>query len=162
MKKTAVVALSLVLVLGAARIAVSHCEIPCGIFDDPARIQSIREHLGTIEKSMRKIEEIGAAEKPNWNQLNRWIVNKEQHANEIQHLVAQYFMAQRVKLPAAGDAAAQKTYLAQLTSLHGLMVAAMKTKQSTDAEWVTKGHAFTDAFVAAYFGPEDRKKLLGK
>ena len=161
MKKTVVVSLSLLLVLVATRIAVSHCEIPCGIYDDPARITLIREHLGTVEKSMKQIEAIGAAEKPNWNQLARWVANKEKHADEIQHLVTQYFMTQRVKVPAAGAAKAREVYLAQLTALHELLVAAMKMKQTTDAGQVAAGRACVDRFVTAYFGPEDRKALLG-
>jgi len=33
----------------------SHCEIPCGIYDDPMRLDMMAEHIGTIEKSMKQI-----------------------------------------------------------------------------------------------------------
>jgi len=161
MKKAAILVLGLVLILGATRLAVSHCEIPCGIYGDTARIVILREHITTVAKSMQQIQEIGAAGKPNWNQLNRWVTNKEKHADEIQHIVTQYFMTQRVKVPAAGDEKASEKYLAQLTTLHELLVAVMKMKQTTDLEWTTKGRELVDRFVGAYFGPEDRAKLLG-
>ena len=32
-----------------------------------------------------------------YNQLVRWIMNKEEHANKIQEIVTQYFMTQRIK-----------------------------------------------------------------
>jgi nickel superoxide dismutase len=36
----------------------------------------------------------------NYNQLVRWIMNKETHADEIQRIVTQYFMTQRIKVDA--------------------------------------------------------------
>ena len=38
-----------------AGTAASHCEIPCGIYDDQMRITLLNEHIATIEKSMDKI-----------------------------------------------------------------------------------------------------------
>ena len=78
--------------------AYSHCEIPCGIFDDSVRVALIYEHITTIEKSMVKIKELEAADKVDYNQLVRWVMNKEEHALEIQHIVSQYFLHQRVKI----------------------------------------------------------------
>ena len=92
--------------LACSTTAFAHCEIPCGIYDDEARIASLREHVKTIEKSMAQIK--GLSAEANKNQLIRWVDNKEAHANEIQHIVTQYFMTQRIKPPAQGNAAAQK------------------------------------------------------
>ena len=33
-----------------AKIAHSHCEIPCGIYHDHMRIELLNEHVATIEK----------------------------------------------------------------------------------------------------------------
>src|SRR6056297_1282951 len=75
----------------------SHCEIPCGIYGDPMRIDVMLEDIQTIEKSMRKIEELSKAEDKNYNQLTRWVINKGDHADKISDVVTQYFMKQRIK-----------------------------------------------------------------
>ncbi len=75
-------------------LAYSHCQIPCGIYDDEARFNMIAEHITTVEKSMKLIETLSAQQKPNMNQVVRWVNNKDKHADEISHLVYYYFMAQ--------------------------------------------------------------------
>ena len=39
----------------------SHCEIPCGIYNDKMRIDMIKEHITTIEKSMNQTPDITKA-----------------------------------------------------------------------------------------------------
>ncbi|MFH1965988.1 MAG: superoxide dismutase [Ni] [Acidobacteriota bacterium] len=80
--------------------AAAHCEIPCGIYDDEARVAMLLEHTTTIEKSMREVKALENADPGNANQLIRWVMNKEHHANELQEIVTQYFMTQRVKTDA--------------------------------------------------------------
>ena len=75
----------------------AHCEIPCGIYTDDMRIKMILEDIATIEKSMKKINELSKDPAKNSNQLVRWINNKEHHADKIQEVVTQYFMTQRIK-----------------------------------------------------------------
>jgi nickel superoxide dismutase len=77
--------------------AFAHCQIPCGIYDDAARFALLEEHVTTVEKAMKKIEELSAAQSPNYNQIVRWVGNKEHHADEISEIVTYYFMAQRLK-----------------------------------------------------------------
>ena len=154
MKKAVMSVVAAAVVLGAVRFAVSHCEIPCGIYNDKARVVLLKEHITTVEKSMKKL-----GEKESFNQMTRWVSNKEAHANEIQHIVTQYFMTQRVKVPADGDAAAEKKYVTQLTSLHKLLVAAMKMKQTTDPSHVAAAREHVQAFSGAYFSAEDLKHL---
>ena len=77
--------------------AFPHCEIPCGIYDDEMRIAMIAEHITTIEKSINQIGQLSKEEPRNLNQIVRWVQNKENHANELQHIVTQYFMTQRLK-----------------------------------------------------------------
>lgn len=38
-----------------ASIVYSHCQVPCGIYDDPVRFDMIAENITTIEKSMKQI-----------------------------------------------------------------------------------------------------------
>lgn len=133
-------------------LAYSHCQIPCGIYDDEARFNMIAEHIATVEKSMKLIETLSAQQNPNMNQVVRWVSNKEKHADEISHIVAYYFMAQRVKLPAKGNAKAFNEYVKKLTLLHEMLIYAMKTKQTTDLENVDKLRSLSDEFHKVYFG----------
>lgn len=123
----------------------AHCEIPCGIYDDQLRTQLIAEHATTIEKSMKAIMALGQADPVNYNQLTRWVSNKEAHATEIQHIVSQYFMTQRLKPD-------QPKYPAKLTVLHKMLIAAMKCKQTTDLAHVNDLRQYLKEFEALYFG----------
>jgi len=110
----------------------AHCEIPCGIYGDSVRITLLYEHIATIEKSMNMINELSKQDKPDYNQLVRWVTNKEEHAVKIQDIVSQYFLHQRVKPVSSADVAAYGRYVKQLDLLHNILVFAMKSKQSTD------------------------------
>ena len=129
----------------AAGSVFAHCEIPCGIYDDKLRAQLIAEHANTIEKSMKTIVALGKENPVNYNQLVRWVSNKENHANEVQHIVSQYFMTQRIK-PTA------EKYNAKLAALHEMLVYAMKCKQTTDLNNVKMLRDSLKKFEALYFG----------
>ena len=61
-------------------------------------VAEIREACATIRKAMVKINELSADMNPqNFNQMTRWVNTKEEHANKIIHLAADYSLAQRVK-----------------------------------------------------------------
>jgi len=134
-----------------ASLAWSHCQVPCGIYGDKGRFETIAEHITTIEKSVKQITELSAQAKPDMNQIVRWVNNKEHHADEIAHIVTYYFMAQRVKLPAKGDAKASEPYLKKLTLLHEMLVYSMKAKQTTDIANVEKLQSVLAAFYDVYY-----------
>lgn len=127
-----------------ANSASSHCEIPCGIYDDQLRITLLEEHIATIEKSMDKINNpddgIGS------NQHVRWIMNKEDHVNKFQEIVSQYFLTQRIK-------ADSKDYTKQLEVLHQMLIYAMKCKQTTDLANTVKLKELVHSFEKLYFAP---------
>jgi nickel superoxide dismutase len=125
--------------------------MPCGIYDDEARFDSIAENITTIEKGMNQIEMLSAEAKPNMNQIVRWVNTKELHANELSETVTYYFMTQRVKFPAEGDMKAQNTYVKELTLLHRMLVYAMKAKQTTDLYNVAKLKSTLKEFHDVYF-----------
>ena len=133
-------------------LAYSHCQIPCGIYDDEARFNSIAEHITTIEKSMKLIEELSNQDVINANQIVRWVNNKEEHADEISHIITYYFMAQRVKLPEKGNTTVYNDYIKKLTLLHEMLVTTMKTKQTTDTANVEKLRSLLHQFHEAYSG----------
>jgi len=130
----------------------AHCEVPCGIYDDSVRVALIYEHITTIEKAMKNIVEISSSEDPNYNQLVRWIMNKEKHATEIQEIVSQYFLTQRIKLTDESDADLYKKYITELTLLHEMTVLSMKTKQTTDQSFIDQLKNVVASFEESYFG----------
>lgn len=136
---------------GAVR-ADAHCQIPCGIYDDELRVQLIEEDITTIEKSMTEIVALGKQAPVNFNQLVRWINNKEEHAQKIQDLVSDYFLCQRIKVPESREGEPWAEYVGQLATLHQIQVAAMKAKQSTDLAHVETLRKLVKEFRAEYFG----------
>jgi len=141
--------------LGTAVPAAAHCQIPCGIYDDELQVRFMEQDITTIEKSMNEINTLGAATPVNYNQLVRWVMNKEEHAQKLQDSVTAYFMAQRIKPPADhADEAAMKDYVNKLTLLHAIQIHAMKAKQSTDLGEVATLRDLVTKFRKAYFGEE--------
>ena len=130
--------------------AYAHCEIPCGIYGDQMRLDMIAEHVTTVEKSMKQIQTLSKEGDKNYNQIVRWVQNKEKHAGAIQEIVTQYFMTQRVKPADPKDSRACQRYVTQLTLLHKMLVSAMKTKQTTDLEHVATLRDLLKKFSAAY------------
>jgi nickel superoxide dismutase len=131
----------------------AHCEIPCGIYDDEMRLELVEEHISTIEKSMNMVLELAAEGEKNYNQLVRWVQNKDLHADQLREIVSQYFLTQRVKPvedPASPD---RQRYVEQLTLLHQLLVSAMKAKQTTDLQHIAKMRSLVEEFRAAYLVP---------
>lgn len=109
-----------------SQLSYAHCQIPCGIYDDHARVQSMLEDTATVEKSMDLIVELsGKSDAQSHNQMVRWVMNKEKHAQNIISTISDYFLTQRVK-------SSQKDYKERLVKHHEVIVAAMKVKQSTD------------------------------
>ena len=146
--------LALVLVAAASSAAYAHCQIPCGIYGDEARFEEMLEHVTTIEKSMNQINSLGAQEKPDWNQLVRWVDNKEHHAAELSEIVTYYFMAQRVKPADHENEAATKKYLLELETLHKMLIHAMKAKQTTDLAHVEALRGLIDKLEISYLKAE--------
>jgi len=157
MTRFAFAALALALILSPAAPAAAHCQIPCGIYDDELRVQLIEEHITTVEKSMKQIVALGKASPVDYNQLVRWVNNKEEHAQKIQDIVTAYFMAQRIKPPKDhSDEEAMNEYLHKLALLHAIQVHAMKAKQSTDLGEVETLRQLVEKFRKAYFGDEGK------
>ncbi len=143
--KTLFMLLTAGVMLMVAVSAAAHCEIPCGIYDDRLRARMLAEHANTIEKSMRQIVGLSGKTPVNYNQMVRWVNNKEEHAEEVQHIVWQYFMAQRIRPDA-------EKYGEKLAVLHQMLLTAMKCKQTTDLEQVKQLRVLLKKFEILYFG----------
>ena len=136
-------------VFASASPLLAHCEVPCGIYTDDARFVALEEDLKTIEKAMGQINELaGKNDAQSANQLARWVATKEDHANKIQHVVTQYFMTQRLQVPA--EEAGMGAYTEKLVLLHKILRGAMKCKQTVDAAQVAQVRELLHEFEHAY------------
>ncbi len=118
------------------KTADAHCQVPCGIYDDAARITRMREDAATIAKASKMISELaGQHNAQAINQAVRWVNTKELHASHIIEVVSEYFLTQKLKIVAPG-ADGYDVYLKKLADHHAVMVAAMKTKQNVGGNHV--------------------------
>lgn len=155
MKRTVVIAFLIGLFMPVFSSA--HCEIPCGIYGDEMRFDLMVEHIATMEKSMTMIKTLSTEKNIDYNQLIRWVNNKELHANYLQEIVSQYFLTQRVKPAGPDDPARLSIYRQQLELCHRLLLLAMKAKQSTDNDIIHQLLTTLDEFWGVYFGPEKQR-----
>lgn len=109
--------------------AFAHCQVPCGIYDDHARVMRMLEDVATIEKAANQINELASkTDAQSKNQLVRWVMNKETHAQNVISSISDYFLTQRVK-------PSQKDYAERLQKHHAVIIAAMKAKQNADPNY---------------------------
>ncbi|WP_286342190.1 superoxide dismutase, Ni [Ferrimonas sp. YFM] len=110
-------------------LAWSHCQVPCGIYDDHARVKQMLEDAATVAKASAMMAELaGKGDAQSQNQMVRWVMNKEQHAQKVISTISDYFLTQRVK-------SSQKDYQQRLVKHHEVIVAAMKAKQNADPKF---------------------------
>ena len=110
----------------------AHCQIPCGIYDDPTVFQTLYVDVKTIHKSMKEIEKLSERPGKNANQICRWVINKENHADKFTDMIVEYFMQQRIHPKDAKDH--PKEYYYKLRMCHEMLVTAMKCKQTTEVK----------------------------
>ncbi len=150
----AVAAASIGFIVGQFQPAAqAHCQVPCGIYDDPMRITMLREDASTIRKAVTSMDDLMNEGNPlqGFNQAVRWINEKDQTSTKIQRVVSDYFLTQRVKAAPAGSPE-HDVYIEQLTRMHAILVAAMKCKQHVDIEHVDALDAAIEA-IAGYYPP---------
>ena len=160
MKIRNIIAISIIFTAFGLNNIHAHCQVPCGIYDDAVRIIQIREHVTTIEKAMNKIEQLTSEESSaqNINQLVRWINTKEEHATFIQSIIADYFLAQRIK-PKKNNEAGRQKYVDQTLLLQQIIVAAMKSKQTVDKSEPGLVSTLLNQFVELYFNEHGKEHL---
>lgn len=128
----------------------AHCQVPCGIYDDAARIARLHEDATTIAKAIKLINELaGKHDAQSLNQITRWITTKEHHASHVIQVVSEYFLTQKVK-PVTPGADGYDSYLKRLADHHAVMVAAMKTKQKADPGVAKALHDAIDTLASHY------------
>jgi nickel superoxide dismutase len=125
MQKSKLIAFVFVLglMLAVPRMADAHCQVPCGIYDDHARVVSMLEDVATIKKAVQMLGQLADKnDVQSRQQFVRWVNTKELHAQRIISSISDYFLTQRVK-------AKQADYGQRLKDHHAVIVGAMKVKQ---------------------------------
>ena len=88
------------------------------------------EDAATTRKSVKLIAELsGKSDAQSNNQIVRWVMNKENHAQNVISSISDYFLTQRVN-------SKQEDYVERLKKHHAVIVAAMKVKQNADMKYV--------------------------
>ena len=129
----------------------AHCQIPCGIYDDNARVKSMLEDADTVIKSAKLIAELsGKTDAQSQNQLIRWVMNKENHAQKIIMTISDYFLTQRVK-------PSQKDYADRLKKHHAVIIASMQAKQNADGKYANMLKESIEALLPYY--PEHKHEM---
>ncbi len=147
-----IICLAAAFALSAPTQLSAHCQVPCGIFDNDNVISSLHTDYVTIEKASKQIAELSKDPSANIHQITRWVMTKESHCQDVQEKMLNYFLAQRVKAPE--DEAGKEVYVKQLTLCHGIIVAAMKCKQSTDEANIEKLHDLLHSLEEEFGGKE--------
>lgn len=132
-----------------------HCQVPCGIYADQRRFEEMLEDTETIAKAMKLINELASKkDAQSQSQLVRWVTTKESHATNTQRIIADYFMAQRIK-PRSAKTDVEKN-MKNLVAAHEVMVAAMKCKQNVDAKYAKELQESILNLYRAYEGKEPK------
>ncbi len=140
-------------IIALPQLGLTHCQVPCGIYDDAARVVRMHEDATTVGKAINRVNSLaGKTDAQSANQLARWVANKESHASKIITTMAEYFFAQRIK-PVAAGTDGYDAYLKKLADHHAVIIAAMKAKQNADAKYAEVLHAAIDA-VGVYYNVE--------
>lgn len=133
------------------RLRGGHCQVPCGIFDDPATVAEIKQAVATIKKACVQFTELHAsANGPSaveMNQMIRWVNTKEEHAKKIITIVSEYCLCQRVKKEVFES---DKDYVEALKAHHAVMSCAMKAKQNVDDATIQNLESAVDQFAKMY------------
>ncbi|WP_029520013.1 superoxide dismutase [Ni] [Persephonella sp. IF05-L8] len=135
----------------------AHCQIPCGIYDDGARFTLLYEYIATMDKSISKIKELSKkTDAYSKNQLVRWVINKDKHAEKFKKILWQYFFTQRIKPVSPENKDKYHKYLREVELIHQLSFYAMKVKQNVDTKYTQKLIELLKEFEELYTGKKDK------
>ena len=127
-------------------IVYAHCQVPCGIYNDHARIEQMLEDSTTVLKATSMVVKLsGKTDAQSQNQLVRWVMNKEKHAQNVIFTISDYFLTQRVKT-------SQKDYEERLKRHHAVIVTAMNAKQNADEKVALALRESIEAIASYYPG----------
>lgn len=126
-------------VMGASTLS-AHCQVPCGIYHDQMIVEGMKEDIQTLHKAVKEIGGNPGSSAQDKNQLVRWVMNKEKHADKLSDTMVEYFLKQRIK--PEGEQLNDK-----LKAAHQVIFLTMKVKQSVDPSMVQNLEQALQRFV---------------
>jgi nickel superoxide dismutase len=156
MKKLSLFIFSVLIISFLPVNTAAHCQVPCGIYGDQTRFDLLEEHITTLEKSMQEIIKLSKEGEKNYNQIVRWVVNKDKHAEEIDNILTYYFLTQRIKPVDSKDKDEYQKYQAKLELIHHILVYNMKAKQTVDLDNIQKLRSLLSEFKTLYMNHEQK------
>lgn len=143
-RMTALTLMALFVLTAIPSRLMAHCQVPCGIYDDHARVDAMLEDVATVRKAVTMLNDLnGKTDVQSRQQFTRWVMNKESHAQKIISTISDYFLTQRVK-------AKQADYVERLKKHHAVIVDAMKAKQHASMEYVDALEKSVEALMQYY------------
>ena len=138
------VIITVIMVAVTQGVVLGHCQVPCGIYDDYARVQAMLEDVTTIEKATKSIQSLaGKTDAQSQNQMVRWVTTKEMHADKLIDTISNYFLTQRVK-------PSQTDYVERLKIHQAVILLSMKVKQNVDLDIVAELKRAVEALAPYY------------
>jgi len=126
----------------------AHCQIPCGIYHDQMIVQGLEEDVETLMKSVNEIQKNSRRTAEDNNQLVRWVLNKEKHADKLADTLVEYFLKQRIKPDAVN-------LDKKLKGIHSMLVLSMKIKQTVDPKNVDALNQELHSFIAMMYPEQE-------
>jgi nickel superoxide dismutase len=155
-RKTLTVTVAVILFVATSPSFIqAHCQLPCGIYDDQMRFEMLNENITTIEKSMKEIQRLETSKPVNYNQIVRWVNNKDRHADDMIRVLTDYFLAQRIKPIDDEKSDEYRLYAEKLTLVHRLIFYTMKSKRLTDLKVIDSLRTLLNEFQDLYFDQSD-------
>ncbi len=107
----------------------AHCQMPCGIYHDEMVYDQIDQYTETMYKGITVMNQNKLESVHDFNDLTRWIMEKEKESNDIAQLINVYFLQQKIK---PGEPETAK----RLTTAHKLLFLLVAIKQNNDLKFV--------------------------
>ena len=117
---------------------------------DRLKIRQMFDCTTGIEKSIKEIQQLSQAEKPNVNQMVFWTQEKENYADALKRKVSTYFLGRRIKplkKQSCNDHSANNKIL---NILHEILLYSDKAKQSNELRNVEKLKSLLSDFSEQY------------
>ena len=117
-------ALFLLITLISHQLLHSHCQMPCGIYDDALVFKYVDQYIETMQKGVKELNSLGSDTPNKRAQFIRWVALKEEQSNQVAELITTYFLQQVVK--------PVEESTPKVLAIHRLLFLLVKIKQNSD------------------------------
>lgn len=129
---------------------IAHCQLPCGIYHDDLRFAQLEENIQTLNRAIKGILDSGAHTPLAENQRVRWIILKEENADQFVQVLTTYFLQQRLKPD-------QEGFDQMLFLVYQMMQTSMLIKQQVNGDLVDRLQSLLSTFRQTYSSNESAK-----